>query len=72
MSHAYSLFESETLTPESLGGREFLRDFVLCISFFLLALSFRLSLESSKSDFQVNGNPFLLNSLEYKLDERVL
>jgi len=29
-----SPFESETLTPESLGSREFLRDFVLCISFF--------------------------------------
>jgi hypothetical protein len=72
VTHVYSLFESETLThSESLRGKEFLRDFVPCISFPFDAF-LRLSLESSKSRFQVNGNPFLLNSMEYKLDELVL
>ena len=39
--HAYSLFDSETLThSESLEGREFLRDFGSIFLLFLLALSF--------------------------------
>ena len=58
VSHAYSLFDSETLThSESLGGREFLRDFG-SLYFFPFGAFFRLSLESSKSGFQVNGSRF--------------
>jgi hypothetical protein len=67
-----SLFESETLTPESLGGVESsLRDFgsLFFLSFgAFLSIVFGIFKESLPSEWY----PFLLNSLEYKLDERVL
>ncbi len=68
-----SLFESESLTPESLGGRESSWEtLVLCISFPFGA--FPSIVFGIFKEWLPPGEwfPFSINSMEYKLDERVL